>query len=132
MTTLLFIDFDHENERHAEIKLSSGCRLTVDRWVETNEDYLATGADVPEEWSDIQEFELASADDLHAFVTALTEELLDACFDFFDDMEQVDSDEARESIAATLAAYDEEAANPEGLSGEAALALVDELTSFPR
>ena len=133
MTDLMFMDFDHENERHAHLTLMPGCHVIVDRSIDVNEDFLDTDAEVPDEWSDLQEFEFASLDALHAFVTAMTEELLDNCFEFYTDTDHIDcSDEARELIATLLQAYDEAPQNPDGLNEEAALAIVADLTSYPR
>lgn len=134
MIDLIFMDFDHENERHAHLTLMPGCQVIIDRSIEVNEDYLGADAEVPEEWSDLQKLEFASLDALRAFVTAMTEELLhNNCFDFYTDTDHIDSsDEACELIATLLEAYNEAPQNPDGLNEEAALAIVDDLTCYPR
>lgn len=134
MTTLTFIDFDHENERHAEITLQSGLRVSIDRSIETNSDYLQADAEIPEDWSDSRDLEFATADDAREFVTALADKLLDGCFSYFDDGDEIDdSDDAREMIAELLETYgDDEDEGADGISSDEFAALVTELTSYPR
>lgn len=133
MSDLIFMDFDHENERHATLTLMPGCQVIIDRRIEVNEDYLDADAEAPDEWSDLQTLDFASLDAFRAFVIAITEELLDICFEFYTDTDQIDdSDEAREIISSLVDAYDDAPTNPEGLNEEAALALVDDFTSYPR
>jgi hypothetical protein len=134
MTSLLFIDFDHENERHAEIELLPGLRVAIDRSIETNADYLAADAEAPDDWSYSRELGFATADDARAFVSALADRLLDQCFAFFDDDEEVDdSDDARDAIAELLEGYGAgESGGADGVPTDAFAALIGELTDYPR
>jgi hypothetical protein len=61
MTYLSFADYDHENERHVELTLMEGCRLVIERRIETNTDYLASGASAPDDWSDEHTLEFRDA-----------------------------------------------------------------------
>lgn len=134
MINLTFIDFDHENERHVEVSLLPGLRISIDRTIETNPDYLSSGADAPEDWEDSRELEFATGADARSFVNALADELLDNCFAFFHDDEEVDdSDVARGIISGLVENYGvDEEGRAGGFSGDQMDAIVAELTQYPR
>ena len=102
-THLSLSDYDHENERHVEISIWPEGTMIVSRRIETNRDYLANDAPVPDDWSDDQKLAFSSGQELIAFCKRLTDELIQACFVFFDAGEEVDSDDARDAIEAALA-----------------------------
>lgn len=134
MPELLFSDYDHENERHAEITLHEDFSVSVERRVETNSDYLKPGAELPADWSDSQELRFDSAAEACCFVEMLSDVLLDRCFAYFDDGDEVDdSDDAREAIAAML---DDYAPGRDDLVDTAAKAhcktKADALAAYPR
>jgi hypothetical protein len=135
--TLLLIDFDHANERHAELTVSpTRLQVDIERRVETNSDYLTPGTAAPPDWSDSVALRFATGDDLQQFVVSLSDQLLDRCFAYFDDDESEvdDSDDARTDIARRLAdvTYAESATGPDTLARPEFAAQLAELLTFPR
>jgi len=66
-THLSLSDYDHENERHVEISIWPEGTMIVSRRIETNRDYLANDAPVPDDWSDDQKLAFSSGQELIAF-----------------------------------------------------------------
>ncbi len=134
MLTLTFIDFDHENERHAQISLLHGFKIGVARAIATNPDYLRPGADVPDDWEDARELTFTGAEAARRFVFNLADKLLDNCFAYFHDDEEVDdSDDAREIITGLLESYGDDVEAGAGAGSDDHIdRLVAELTQYPR
>lgn len=132
MLHIALSDYDHENERHVEIAVSAKLEVEVERRVETNADYLADDAEIPEDWEDNCTLRFASEAELVEMVRELVDELLHACFAYFHEGVQIDdSDHARELVDRRLAAMT--FAEPEVSKSEVyRRGEVERLLEFPR
>lgn len=117
-------DYDHENERHVEINVGRELWVVVERRVETNTDYLAPDAEVPDDIEDTAQLYFADRELLVRFVNDLIDELLSVGFVYFADGDEWDSDEARTEVARQL----EQAR----FARVDLVGLVEEMSGFPR
>jgi hypothetical protein len=119
-----FSDYDHENERHIELAVDG---LTVKLWrrLEFNADY-APDVEPPEDWVGTSELKFADANAVAAFLQALGEALIQSCFSYFPDDEELSSDEAREAWAKFIAAL------PAAPAGSVDRDVIAAICTFPR
>jgi hypothetical protein len=120
-----FFDFDHENERRVTLAVD-GLNLLVSRELGFNADY-APDAEEPEPWEEDRKLRFETAGALAAFLLALGEALMDACFAYYADDEEVDGyDESRAAWAEFVGQLP---AKPEG---DVDAAVIQSIVSFPR